>query len=90
MRQIHFQCFKLLSGPKIIPIYLFPGRFKIYIENGWNIPRFTDPSGSISEELARKDLHEKSLYVLNLTLIYMGYFDYLFYMGEGAKSPPPV
>ena len=23
-----------------------------------------------------------------LTLVYMGYFDYLFYMGGGAKSPP--
>ena len=23
-----------------------------------------------------------------LTLIYMGYFDNLFYMGGGAKSPP--
>ena len=25
-----------------------------------------------------------------LTLIYMGYFNYLFYMGGGAKKPPPV
>ena len=24
-----------------------------------------------------------------LILIYMGYFDYLFYIGGGAKSPPP-
>ena len=48
---------------KIIPIYLCPGRFKIYIENGWNIPRFTDPDGSISEELARKDLNGESLYI---------------------------
>ena len=26
---------------------------------------------------------------ISLTLIYMGYFDYLFYMGGGAKKPPP-
>ena len=34
------------------------------------------------------EILSKSIFVNDLTLIYMGYFDYLFYMG-GAKSPPP-
>ena len=34
----------------------------------------------------------KCLLVLqtNLTLIFMGYFDYLFYFGGGAKKPPSL
>ena len=66
MRQIRFQCLSCFKWTQNDHHLLFPGRIKIYIGNGWDISRLTDPNGSISEELARKDLDEESLYVLNL------------------------